>query len=299
MVIMKTRFQKGFISHRSYDYDEALKLRDALISQRVCKEVVLWENESLCYNYEQLTVCEFFKAIDKIKKSMHGCDAFFIVDASNYENGYFTSAELLVWRYLNDRKECEVRRIKRAENEYMNQRIVLKPLSFREHHSLGFAFYYVNPDYSDMEAAATMDNWGKYGRNCYLVGCCKCGKYYLVSEKAMEWYTNTGNSAVCPNCQYAHASFKVIGKNKRLLTYRNPIVMQPLVQPCDLEHLGLFDLLWLMRTGKLKDSGFRLVAMEGEKFKSDVRKEVESTLKFTAGLWAVLGGGIYLLSKIK
>lgn len=139
MVIMKTRFQKGFISHRSYDYYEALKLRDALISQRVCNEVVLWENESLCYNYEQLTVYEFFKAIDKIKKSMHGCDAFFIVDASNYENGYFTSAELLVWKFLNNRKACEVIRIKRAENEHINinQRIVLKPLSFREHHSLG------------------------------------------------------------------------------------------------------------------------------------------------------------------
>lgn len=85
------------------------------------------------------------------------------MDASNYENGYFTSAELLVWKFLNNRKACEVIRIKRAENEHINinQRIVLKPLSFREHHSLGFAFYYVNPDYSDMEAAATMDNWGE------------------------------------------------------------------------------------------------------------------------------------------
>ena len=293
---METNFKKGFISHRSYDYEEALRLRNALISNGICREVVLWENESLCYNYEQLTVLEFFNALDRIKRSMAGCDAFFIVDAQNYDNGYFTSAELLVWKYMHGKNDCLAWRMRRDGNKYCMEREELTHLSFRERHSMGWSVYYSNPDYTNMEDAAQLDNWGKYARNCYLVGCCGCGKYYLVSKGAMDWYVRSGEAAECPNCHARHARFREETRSKRLLTNRNPIVMKPLLTPCDLEHLGVFDLLWLMNTRKLDKSDFRLVCMKGEKFESDTSAAIKQMGIFMLGLWSVIGAGLAIFA---
>ena len=66
--------------------------------------------------------------------------------------------------------------------------------------------------------------------------------------------------------------------------------------PCDLEHLGVFDLLWLMRTGKLNKSDFRLVSMKGEKFESDITQLIKSAGKFMLALWTVLGVGVAIAS---
>lgn len=296
---MDIHFRKSFISHRSYDYSKALRLRELLLSNKICEQVVLWENESLCFNYEQLTVCEFFEALDKIRQSIKGCDSFIVLDCPNYENGYFTSAELMTWRSLHGSKDSIVWHVKESEGTYkFVSKQMVKPLSFRERHSIGFSSYYIHPDYSDPEMAFQMDNWGKYGRNCFLVGCCQCGEYYLVSKSAMDWYLKTQRPAVCPNCNTEHASFHIKPTAKRLLVSRNPIIMSPLVGPCDLKNLGLFELLWLMRTGKLKESRFKLVCMEGEKFESDVAEKGKSILKFTLGLWSVVAGSIFIINKM-
>lgn len=295
---MNLSFSKAFISHRSQDYSKAFRLKELLIKQGISNDVVLWENESLCFNFEQLTVCEYFEALDKIRRSMKDCDAFIIIDCSNYENGYFTSAELLTWRSLHGKHESIVWRVKENNGSYsFLGREIYKPLTFRQRHSIGFSSYYIHPDYTDPELAFQMDNWGKYGRNCFLVGCCKCGEYYLVSKGAMEWYIKTHHVAVCPNCSSAHATFTIRHTSKRLLVNRDPIVMNPLVKPCDLQNLGLFELLWLMSTGNIKESRFKLVAIEGEKFESDAKKASKSIFKFAVGLWSIVAGGIYLINK--
>lgn len=294
---MDIHFKRAFISHRSYDYSKALLLKDLLLSNGLCDYVVLWENESLCFNYEQLTVCEYFEALDKIRDSMKGCDAFIIIDCPNYENGYFTSAEMLTWRSLHGKHESTVWRVKEDNGSYSFHRDTFNPLTFRQRHSIGFSSYYIHPDYSDPEMAAQMDNWGKYGRNCFLVGCCNCGEYYLVSKGKMDWYVKSRQPAVCPNCNSEHATFSICHKNKRLLVHRNPIIMNPLMAPCDLQTLGLFELLWLMSTGYIKDSRFKLVAIDGEKFESDVMKASKSMFKFAVGLWTFLAGGIYLINR--
>lgn len=72
---MELSFSKAFISHRSQDYSKAFRLKELLIKQGVCHNVVLWENESLCYNFEQLTVCEYFEALDKIHGSLQTCSS--------------------------------------------------------------------------------------------------------------------------------------------------------------------------------------------------------------------------------
>lgn len=96
-------FHTVFISHRSYDREVALKLHDFLLQNQISSRVILWEKESLCYNNEQLTVHDYFEAIERIKKSMQQCTAFFYIDSPVFSNGYFTSAELLQWKRLHDK----------------------------------------------------------------------------------------------------------------------------------------------------------------------------------------------------
>lgn len=95
-------FKKVFISHRSYDREKAKKFRTFLLENNISEQVVLWEEESLCRNNEQLTVHDYFEAIERIRKSMVDCTAFLYIDSPVFFNGYFTSAEVLLWKRLQN-----------------------------------------------------------------------------------------------------------------------------------------------------------------------------------------------------
>lgn len=290
-------FSCVFISHRSYDRNKAKELRDSLIANNISAKVVLWEEESLCRNNEQLTVHDYFEAIERIQKSMKGCTAFLYIDSPMFFNGYFTSAELLQWRRLHDKPYAY--RIWKDKSQFWYEKVKLMPLTKREKWHLGFVSYWSSPDrLYDTEDGFLMDSWGKYAKECFIVGCCSCGKYYLMTEKKINHYVHMHLPAKCPHCNQYHAMFTLDIKGKKFFGNRIPIVINPCTRTiADHEPLSVDDIIDLLNAKKLPER-FPIDKFPDEKLKSDFRKQISFTIKATAIIIGVIGvaGKIYLAS---
>ena len=286
-------FANVFISHRSYDRDKAKSFRDFLITNNIANKVVLWEEESLCRNNEQLTVHDYFEAIERIKESMKSCTAFLYIDSPVFFNGYFTGAEVLQWKRLHDNPY--IYRVFRKNDTYYYEKIQLTPLTKSEKHRIGFTSYLSSPDrLYDTEGGIFMDSWGKYATNCFLVSCCNCGAYYLITNGKMNLYTSTQQPAICPHCNQSHAIFVEDLTGKKFFGTRIPILSFPFVKTvADHQPITVDDVIDVMNAKKLPER-FPLDKLPNEKLKSDYRKNFESSLKFTLKLLGIIGaiGGI-------
>lgn len=282
-----SEFNCVFISHRSYDRDKARELRDGLLSNNISTRVILWEEESLCRNNEQLTVHDYFEAIERIKRSMETCTAFLYIDSPVFFNGYFTSAELLQWRRIHDKPY--VYRVWKEKGNFLYEKVELVPLTKREKSQISFVSYWSSSDrLYDTEGGAMMDSWGKYAKECFIVGCCACGKYYLMTEKKMDKYVLTQLPAICPHCNQYHAKFTWDLKGKKFFGNRIPILINPLVRKiADHEPLSVEDVIDLLNAKKLPKR-FPLDKLPDEKLKSDYRKQFKETIKTTATIVGVL-----------
>lgn len=293
-------FSTVFISHRSYDREKAKLLRNYLITNRISETVVLWEEESLCRNNEQLTVHDYFEAIERIKASMKKCTAFLYIDSPAITNGYFTSAEFLQWRRLHD-NPCAYR-IYEKGGKYFYNKVGLVPLTNREKRHIGIVSYLSSPDrLFDTEGGVFMDSWGKYAKDCFLVGCCVCGKYYLMTEKKLRFYAKSDPQnkikAVCPYCNQKHATFSEVTFCKKFFGNRIPIIIHPAVKNVsDHVPLSVDDVIDLMNTNKLPER-FALDKFPEEKLQSDFRKQMTTSIKTSALIIGVilLAGELYSL----
>lgn len=288
-----SEFSCVFISHRSYDRDKARELRDGLLSNNISTRVILWEEESLCRNNEQLTVHDYFEAIERIKRSMETCTAFLYIDSPVFFNGYFTSAELLQWRRIHDKPY--VYRVWKGEGNFLYEKVELVPLTKREKSQISFVSYWSSSDrLYDTEGGAMMDSWGKYAKECFIVGCCACGKYYLMTKKKMDKYVLTQLSAICPHCNQYHAKFTWDLKGKKFFGNRIPILINPLVRKiADHEPLSVEDVIDLLNAKKLPKR-FPLDKLPDEKLKSDYRKQFTNAIKTTAKIVGI----VYTVRKV-
>lgn len=288
-------FKRVFISHRSYDREKAKKLKTFLIESNISEQVVLWEEESLCRNNEQLTVHDYFEAIERIRKSMSDCTAFLYIDSPNFFNGYFTSAEILQWKRLQV-SPC-IYCIRENEDGYSYEKKELEPLSKRKKYGLGYFAFLTNPDRPfDTEGDILLDSWGKYAKECFLVGCCSCGRYYLMTEKKLNNYAQSGASAKCPHCGKFHAKFYFDKGGKKFFGTRIPILMMPIVERTkDLEPLSVNEVINLFTTKKLPKR-FLIDKMEDEKLVSDYQRLFKGFLKYLGILTGAIVGAAKVLS---
>lgn len=288
-------FGKAFLSHRSQDYSKAKVLRDFLLSSKNCREVVLWDNESLCRNYEQLTVHDYFEALNKLKASMNSCDSFLFIKSPNYLNGYFTSAELTIWRWIKDNPV--VYEIDTNNENLPYHEFPLNPMSKADKRQLSYSSFLMKPDPAhDLEYGFSKDNWGKYAKDCFLVGCCSCGEYYLIGYQKMLEYIDSHAPVACPNCQKIHCKFERHPSKQSYFSYRHPIIMKPTIPHItDLKPLSVDDILILLGAKELP-SRFKLVSSPKDKFRSDNVKNGIFALKFTASLIAIIGAGVAALN---
>lgn len=283
---MMNRFNCVFISHRSFDYDKAVRLKECLLKNQISQKVILWENESLCKNYEQLTVHEYFEAIEKIRKSMVDCDAFFFLNCENYENGYFTSAELLLWRKIQTAPMIYPVEEIAPGSFRVWKALSLTPLDKYQSRRLSFNAFLMehNPEFG-----GAPESYGKYAHNCFLVGCCACGEYYLTTKKAMAYYVVTQELAVCPHCGVAHARFYQHSTGRKYFSNRFPVVMSPHVNSiADLHRLEVDEIIELLNAKKVP-ARFKLVIVHGEKLHSDFVNNVIKIVK-TIGKIAIVVG---------
>lgn len=274
---------KVFISHRSHDYSKAVDLKRFLLSNAICSEVVLWENETLCRNYEQLTVHEYFEALSKLKTSMLGCDHFLYINSPDYFNGYFTSAEITIWRWIKEDPVIQCMDI--CEGGYCSRAISVGKMSSREKHKLSFSSFLMKPDpVHDMEHGFSKDSWGKYAKDCFLVGCCSCGEYYLIGYNKMKEYIASNEAVLCPNCKRYHCRFVRHQYSDSYFNYRHPIIMRPVPHTVhDLKPLSVDDILILLGAKHLPDR-FKLVVSPKDKLMSDNKKNFITSCKFIGRL---------------
>lgn len=285
-------FNNIFISHRSFDFCKAERFRDFLLSNNICENVVLLKNETLCKNYEQLTIHEYYESIEKLRKEIEKCDGFFYIDCPNYTNGYYTSAELLQWRRINDHPI--VYSIRESNGVFLHSEpIELQSLSAE--HKMRLARVACMMEF-DPEYGAALESWGKFASNCFLVGCSACGEYYLVSVNKMEHYIKSQELAKCPCCFRDHATFFQYKNGPKFFSNRFPIVMKSHIKKiADLKRLDVDDVIDLLDAKKLPER-FKLVALPNEKLQSDLRKNLKSFVKTVATTAGIVGGLFAALS---
>lgn len=287
------QFDSVFISHRSFDYSKAVRLKQYLKDNQISNKVILLENETLCKNYEQLTVHEYFEAIEKIKKEMKQCNFFFYLVCDNYTNGYFTSAELLQWNAM--KKNPIVYPIIEDDNVFKYaEPISLPPIDKDQSKRLSYTSFAMT---FDPEFGAAPESWGKYANDCFLVGCCACGEYYLITKKRMNRYIESQEAAICPSCNTSHAKFVQHQNGKKYFSSRFPIVMRPLVNKvADLKQLSVDDVIDLLDAKKLPKR-FALISMPNDHLQSDFKKNMKSLAKTTGGIIGGLTAIAILLNK--
>lgn len=285
------KHKKVFISHRSYDYGKALQLENALISNGIASKVVLLKNETLCKNYEQLTVREYYEAVMDIMSKMEGCDAFYYISNANYRNGYFTNAEIILWQ-LNNKNPIIHGVNETPEGFTVSSPLQLPLISSSQSKRMHFA---KNSMTFNVEYGTTFEPWGKFA-DCFLVGCCNCGKYYLISPKAMDYYIKTNAEAICPNCGHPHAKFWQDTNSRKYFSNRYPIIMSPIVENiAELESLSVDQVLDLLNANKLENL-FKIVTFHDEKLKSYFRRDMERFGKVSLAIAGVIGAFLVVLS---
>lgn len=276
--------ERIFISHRGNDYDKALELKNCLLSNKLCKSVILFPNESLCYNWEQLLVLEYFELMEPIIDYLCKCDSFLYLDSPYYWNGYFTQAEILQWRRF--RENPKIHPVTVDETKFrIHDPIYLQPMSKNSKKLWAKISVNINPKLQGRGPVF----WSKYARNCFLVGCVSCGEYFLITQKAMRIIISDNLRIKCPHCKSSDFYFKEDTSKKKNF-YRYPIILKPECETiAELRTLTDSEILQLLVGDNIPESIVLIHAID-EKLKTDARKVGE--MYGVLGLVVVAGLGI-------
>ncbi|MEL7246849.1 MAG: hypothetical protein AAFO03_00465 [Bacteroidota bacterium] len=276
--------KKVFISHRGDDYGTAVQLKSTLLHSNYCKRVVLFENESLCANWEQLLVIEYFQLMEGIIDRLTECTSFLFIESPNYVNGYFTQAEILQWRRFK-KQPLVIPVFRDVNNNFqLRQPILLQPFSKRDKKLWAKISVNIHPVMKGRRQVF----WGKYARNCFIIGCCICGEYFLLTRKFMDILIGTGLQVKCPHC--LNAGFDLYeDRTKRKYFKRHPIILRPKVQPRQLRHLTESEILHLL-TGNNLPSRIRILKAPNEKLTKDSSRAMKGYLVSIGILAAILAG---------
>ncbi len=276
-----------FISHRGGDYNIAKEFREILIEQKLCKYAILFPNESLCYNWEQLLVIEYFELMESITDYIASCDTFFYIENPNYENGYFTQAEILQWRRFAKNPIIHPVQFISEGHFQIKSPIELQPISKEDKRLWAKLSVNINPKLQGRGPIF----WGKYAY-CFLIGCCNCGEYILITKKLMDTIIDENNQIECPHCHKNTFSLKV-DVNKKKKFYRHPIIMSPKNdQIVELRLLYESEIIALL-IGKELPENFKLLKLQKEQLKTSAQE----VGKFYGIAGAILAG-IGIIAKI-
>lgn len=280
--------EQVFISHRGNDYKKAEELRDFLIKKKLCKYAILFPNESLCYNWEQLLVLEYFELMESIIDYISQSDSFLFIDTPSYKNGYFTQAEILQWRRFKTNPKVYPVSILQNGQFDIDSPISLPPMSREDKKIWAKISVNVNPK---MQGKIPVF-WSKYARNCFLIGCCNCGEYFLITQKAMKIIIENKLKVECLHCHTASFTlFEDITKKKKF--YRYPVILKPNINPpSDLRTLSDSEIIDLLIGDKLPNK-INLIQAKDEKLKTDSQKVGKAF-----GIAGAIIGGILLVSNL-
>jgi hypothetical protein len=86
-----------FISFRRREFGVATRFKQWLEEYGCCREAILFPPDSLCEENEVLTPRGILELVEDIGSRLMRADEFFIIDADDYAESYFTGAEMMQW----------------------------------------------------------------------------------------------------------------------------------------------------------------------------------------------------------
>lgn len=274
--------QQVFVSYRGDYYSFAEALSQWLVQNNYCANVILFPPNSLSARGEILLPYEYIELMEFILDRLARSDAFVFLNTDDYQDSYFTQAELLQWRRFRD--DPIVYPVGGSNTFQLGEGLRLETLTKNEKKlwagiSVGVARSYrskFNPGF----AAA------KYAKNCFMIPCRKCGQHFVASQKAVYSTLKGQFQIFCPHCSNGQFHFKE--GTERGTFYRKPIILE---QPYKnrLRILESQEILSLLVNNELPDS-IGLVTLDSEKLSSDLAKVGKAYL----GLGALALGAIGL-----
>jgi hypothetical protein len=254
-----------FISYRGNYYSYAEALKQSLERDRLCKTAILFPPNSLCETSEILLPYEYIELMEFISDHLSQSDAFMFLNTPDYQDSYFTQAELLQWRRFKD--DPAVYAVGGNGNQFqLGDAVHLEPLTGNEKKlwagiSVGIARSYkshLNPGFA----------CGKFAKSCFMIPCGGCGEHFLATQKAIYDALKGQFKITCPLCGNGEFYFREM--HKRGNYYRKPIVLEQEFQT-RLRVLETQEILDLLISNELPPS-ISLVSMPGESLSSDIVK---------------------------
>ncbi|HEX9937156.1 MAG TPA: hypothetical protein VGB15_08530 [Longimicrobium sp.] len=282
-----------FLSYRGKHFDDAVRLREWLVGQGMCRDVVLFAPNVLCAPNEVLMPYEYVEIMGTMRDMISRCNAFIFLNsrdaatgALDYAQSYFVQTELLQWRLYRTPP------VVHAAEVLANGGFALQgPGSLEEASKLEkklWAGIAVSIDRSQRSKFNPGFMGGKLNRNCYLVPCERCGEYFLVTKKKMAAVLRDGGNVVCPCTRDHQIRFVELGQRGNF--YRKPIVIasETGTNPRGMRLLGADEVASLLVHD---DPPARIPVLDvpGETLKGDGIKVVEGYLAM-AGVAAVALG---------
>jgi hypothetical protein len=211
-----------FVSYRGNYSAHAEAIGQWLADNHYCTNAILFPPNSLCERNELLLPYEYVELMEFILDRLARCDAFVFLNTSDYQDSYFTQAEILQWRRFKD--DPVVYPVGEDEhNQFvLGEAIHLDTLTKNEKRlwsglSVSIARSYrdkFNPGFSG----------GKYNTSCFLLPCGNCGEHFLVSKKGIYEALKGTFKIACPQCRSAH--FRIHEHPKKGNFYRKPIILE-------------------------------------------------------------------------
>jgi hypothetical protein len=177
---------------------------------------------SLCEDGEILTPADFYALVEDLRQVMAECNALVILNSPNYEGSYFTQAELLQWRLLQDAPEAWVAEIATDGGVEVTHRVPLEPTTSEQKKSWEDTFTQVRR--RKQNPKSNQFQWGQIAKTCFVVGCRNCGDLFLATRKAIEKAVEGSFRLACPHCDAAN--FKVTRLAKQGRFHRDPTVVE-------------------------------------------------------------------------
>ena len=255
-----------FISYRGKYYSQAEAVGQWLIQSQYCIDAILFPPNSLCERNEILLPYEYVELMEFILDRLAKCDAFVFLNTGDYQDSYFTQAEILQWRRFNNNPvvypigSTEKGAFLLGETLHLetltkNQKKLWAGLSVSIARSYRGKF---NPGFYG----------GKYNRSCYLIPCGNCGEHFLASKKAINSTLEGNLKIACPHC--GNGQFRFSQGHNMGRYYRKAIILEQEFKT-SLRILEPNEILSLLVDSDLPAS-IRLVTVNGESFSSDIGK---------------------------
>lgn len=258
--------EQVFISYRGKYYPQAEAVGQWLRQNQYCTNAVLFSPNSLCERNEILMPYEYVELMEFILDRLAGCDAFVFLNTGDYQESYFTQAEILQWRRFNNNPVVYPIGSTEEGAFLLGESLHLEPLTKNQKKlwaglSVSIARSYrgkFNPGFYG----------GKYNRSCYLIPCGNCGEHFLASKKAINGILEGSFKIACPHC--GNVRFLFSQEHNRGHYYRKPIILKQEFKT-SLRILEPNEILSLLVDNDLPAS-IRLVTVNGESFSSDISK---------------------------